>query len=165
MRIEVRRADITTVEADALVTAANSALVGGGGVDGAIHRAAGPQLLQALRPLSPCPPGGAVVTPAFDLGPRVRHVVHAVGPRWGIDKPAEELLASAYVESLRRCDEVGASSVAFPSISTGVYHYPLREACTVSVGALRTADTQVELCILVAFDVRTEELWRQAVEA
>ncbi|BEP16111.1 O-acetyl-ADP-ribose deacetylase [Acidothermaceae bacterium B102] len=164
MLIEVMQGDITRVSAEVLVTAANSALVGGGGVDAGIHRAAGPQLLQALRPLSPCPPGGAVVTPAFDLGPTVHHVVHAVGPRWGIDEPAAALLASAYVESLRRCDEVGATSVAFPSISTGVYRYPLEEACRVSVEALRSATTKVDRCLLVAFDVRTEQCWRQALE-
>lgn len=163
MLIEVRRGDITQVEAEVLVTAANSELAGGGGVDGAIHRAAGPALLQALWPLSPCPPGGAVLTPAFDLGPTVHHVVHAVGPRWGIDEPAAELLASAYVESLRRCDEVGATSVAFPSISTGVYRYPLEEACAISVAALRAATTQVDRCLLVAYDLRTEQCWRQAL--
>ena len=161
MEIEVVQADITTVDTDVVVTAANSALVGGGGVDAAVHRAAGPQLLQALRPLAPCPPGHAVITPAFEL--RVGHIVHAVGPRWGIDEPAAELLASAYVESLRRCDEVGATSVAFPSISTGVYRYPLEAACVISVAALRTADTRVERCLLVAFDVRTEQRWRQAL--
>lgn len=163
MIIEVVRGDITQVDAEVLVTAANSALVGGGGVDAAIHRAAGPLLLQALRPLSPCPPGGAVITPAFDLDPPVRHIVHAVGPRWGVDEPAAELLASAYVESLRRCDEVGAASIAFPSISTGVYRYPLEEACRVSVDALRNATTNVDRCLLVAFDLRTEELWQRAV--
>lgn len=87
MEIEVIRADITVVDVDVVVTAANRALVGGGGVDAAVHEAAGPQLLQALRPLAPCPPGGAVITPAFDLGPAVHHIVHAVGPRWGWTSP------------------------------------------------------------------------------
>ena len=133
-------------------------------MDGAIHRAAGPRLVQALRPLSPCPPGGAVITPAFDLGPTVHHVVHAVGPRYGIDEPGPDLLASAYRESLHRCDEVGATSVAFPSISTGVYGYPLAEACRISVATLRAARTDVARCVLVAFDVTTERLWQQALE-
>jgi O-acetyl-ADP-ribose deacetylase (regulator of RNase III) len=163
MQIEVVPGDITQVDVEVVVTAANSALAGGGGVDGAIHRAAGPQLLAALRPIGHCPPGGAVVTPAFDLDPPVRHVVHAVGPRWGIDEPAPELLALAYTESLRRCEDVGATSVAFPCISTGIYGYPLEEACVVSVTALRGASTQVERCLLVAFDVRTEQCWRQAL--
>ena len=110
-------------------------------------------------------PGGAVITPAFDLDPPVRHIVHAVGPRWGIDEPAAELLASAYVESLRRCDEVGATSVAFPSISTGAYGYPLLEACASASPRLRGADTQVSRCLLVAFDVKTERFWRQVLES
>ena len=116
MQIEVVRGDITTVAVEALVTAANRSLVGGGGVDGAIHRAAGPRLLQALRPLAPCPPGQAVVTPAFDLPEPVRHVIHAVGPRYGVDEPPDELLRSAYLAALRCCVEVGATSVAFPSL-------------------------------------------------
>lgn len=163
MEIRVVTGDITGMPVEAVVTAANSALAGGGGVDGAVHRAAGPELLRALRPLAPCPPGGAVVTPAFRFPPPVRHVVHAVGPRYGLDEPAEELLASAYLESLRRCDEVGARTVAFPSISTGVYGYPLEEACAVSVRALRGAETAVEECLLVAFDARTAQTWEAAL--
>lgn len=163
MQIEIIRGDITTVPAEALVTAANSALVGGGGVDGAIHRAAGPRLYEALRPLSPCAPGGAVITPAFDLPDPVRYVVHAVGPRYGIDEPAEDLLRSAYLESLARCDEAAVRSVAFPSISTGVYRFPLSAACRISVDALRSARSSVERCLLVAFDGHTERAWREAL--
>jgi O-acetyl-ADP-ribose deacetylase (regulator of RNase III) len=165
MRIEVVVADITTVAAEVLVTAANSALVGGGGVDGAIHRAAGPQLLQALRPLAPCPPGSAVITAAFDLPAPVRHVVHAVGPRFGVDEPAAEMLASAYLTSLRLCDRVGAVSVAFPSLSTGAFGYPLLEACQISARTLLAADTAVRQCFLVAFDTRTREFWQRALDA
>jgi O-acetyl-ADP-ribose deacetylase (regulator of RNase III) len=165
MRIEVVVADITTVPAEVLVTAANSALVGGGGVDGAIHRAAGPQLLQALRPLAPCPPGSAVITAAFGLPAPVRHVVHAVGPRFGVDEPAAELLASAYLASLRLCDQVRAASVAFPSLSTGAFGYPLWEACQVSARALLGADTAVQQCFLVAFDTKTQKLWQRALAA
>jgi O-acetyl-ADP-ribose deacetylase (regulator of RNase III) len=164
MRIDVVRGDITRVEVDVLVTAANAPLVGGGGVDGAIHRAAGPRLLQALRPLSPGEIGGAVITPAFDLEPPVRYVVHAIGPRYGIDEPAAELLAGAYRASLARCDEVGAGSVAFPSISTGAYGYPLLAACEISVAALRGAQTQVGRCVLVAFDAKTEKFWLRALD-
>jgi O-acetyl-ADP-ribose deacetylase (regulator of RNase III) len=163
MQIEVMRGDITTVETDALVTAANADLVGGGGVDGAIHRAAGPQLYRALRPLAPCAVGGALVTAAFELGPTVQWVVHAVGPRYGIDEPAAELLASAYATSLARCDEVGARSVAFPSISTGVYRYPVSDACKISIATLLAADTSVERCLLVAFDPVTEASWERAL--
>jgi O-acetyl-ADP-ribose deacetylase (regulator of RNase III) len=165
LEIELQQGDITTVAVDAIVTAANAALVGGGGVDGAVHRAAGPELLTALRPLAPCPPGGAVITPAFRLDPPVRFVVHAVGPRYGVDEPAADLLASAYRTSLRRCDEVGALSVAFPAISTGVYGYPLQEAAEVSVAALRGARTAVERCVLVAFDDRTWTAWDRALAA
>jgi O-acetyl-ADP-ribose deacetylase (regulator of RNase III) len=163
MDIEVLTGDITSVPVEAIVTAANSALVGGGGVDGAVHRAAGPELLQALRPLAPCPPGSAVVTPAFQLPPPVRWVVHAVGPRYDVDEPAAELLASAYLSSLARCDEVGASSVAFPALSTGAFGYPLHEACQVSARALRSAETQVRRCVLVAFDNRTQTFWERAL--
>ncbi|GAB2465319.1 macro domain-containing protein [Jatrophihabitans fulvus] len=165
MEIELVTGDITTLEIDAIVTAANSRLAGGGGVDGAVHRAAGRSLVQASRALAPCPPGGAVVTDAFDLAPRVRWVVHAVGPRFGIDEPGADLLASAYTQSLARADEVGAASVAFPSISTGVYGYPLEAAAQVSVAALRAAATRVARCVLVAFDERTHAAWRTALEA
>jgi O-acetyl-ADP-ribose deacetylase (regulator of RNase III) len=165
MRIEVVRGDITTINAEVLVTAANGALVGGGGVDGAIHRAAGPELLRALRPLAPCLPGSAVITPAFGLPAPVRHVVHAVGPRYGVDEPADDLLASAYLTSLRLCDGVDAASVAFPSLSTGAFGFPLLQACQISVTALLDADTQVDRCTLVAFDVKTQRFWERALDA
>lgn len=163
MEISVVIADITTVMADVIVTAANATLIGGGGVDGAVHRAAGPELLQALRPLSPCPVGGAVITPSYRLAPDVRYVVHAVGPRHGVDEPAAELLAGAYLACLRRCDEVDAVSVAIPSLSTGAFRYPLAEACQVSVDALRGATTRVERCVLVAFDEKTARGWERAL--
>ncbi|HEY5845593.1 MAG TPA: macro domain-containing protein [Microlunatus sp.] len=163
MKIEVVRDDITSVAVEVLVTAANQSLVGGGGVDGAIHRAAGPELLAALRPLAPCLPGDAVVTAAFGLPAPVRHVVHAVGPRYGVDEPADELLRSAYRAALRRCDEVDAQSVAFPSLSTGAYHFPLLDACRISVEALTSADTSVTRCVLVAFDQKTERFWKRAI--
>ena len=123
MAIRVVRGDITRQDVDAVVTAANSGLRGGGGVDGAVHAAAGPRLLQACRPLAPCPTGSAVVTPAFDLAP-VRWVIHAVGPVYAGRDADAVLLRGAYRSSLARADEVGARSVAFPSISTGVYGYP-----------------------------------------
>jgi O-acetyl-ADP-ribose deacetylase len=163
MEIEVVTGDIVRAQVEVLVTAANAALMGGGGVDGAIHRAAGPELLQALIPLAPCLVGGAVITPAFRIPPPVRFIVHAVGPRYGRDEPAHDLLTSAYVQSLARCDEVGATSVAFPAVSTGVYGYPLSDACRISVAALKATHTQVERCVLVAFDASTHELWQQAL--
>ncbi|GAB6900883.1 macro domain-containing protein [Kineosporia succinea] len=94
---------------------------------------------------------------------RVKHVVHAVGPRFGVDEPADELLAAAYASSLRRCEEVGATSVAFPALSTGAYGYPLLEACRISVQALRAAETSVNRCLLYAFDVKTRRFWVRAL--
>lgn len=161
MKITVVRGDITRQQVDAIVNAANVPLMGGGGVDGAVHDAAGPELLRACRELAPCPTGSAVVTPAFDLAP-VRWVIHAVGPVYS--GPADaELLVSAYVESLARADEVGARSLAFPSISTGVYGYPAAEAAQASVAALRGAATQVETVLLVAITAHMAELWDRAL--
>ena len=161
MEITLVRGDITEQLVDAVVTAANTQLIGGGGVDGAVHAAAGPRLLEACRPLAPCPPGSAVVTPAFDLAP-VRWVIHAVGPIYAGPQDAP-VLASAYVSALARADEVGARSVAFPSISTGVYGYPADEAARISVHALRTADTRVEQVLLVAFSRGMEARWGEAL--
>jgi len=120
--------------------------------------AAGPELLQACRPLAPCPPGQAVITPAFQLEP-VRWVIHAVGPVYFGPKDAPTL-AAAYASSLARGDEVGARSVAFPSISTGVYGYPRADAARISVEALRGADSKVERVLLVAFDQEMADLWK-----
>ncbi len=161
VRLRVVRGDITRHRADVVVTAANEALQGGGGVDGAVHAAAGPALLEACQGLGYCPTGGAVVTPAFGLEP-VRWVVHAVGPVYSGPRDAA-LLASAYVESLRRADEVGARSVAMPSLSTGAYGYPPDEAATVSIHALLSTDTAVEEVLLVAFDAGTARLWKDAL--
>ena len=161
MRITVVRADITAQRVDAILTAANVPLRGGGGVDAAVHDAAGPELLRACRELAPCPTGSAVITPAFDLAP-VRWVIHAVGPRYS--GPADaELLASAYLQSLALADQVGARSVAFPSISTGVYRYPAAEAAEVSVAALRGALTNVDSVLLVAFTAQMAKLWQSAL--
>ena len=161
MRITVVRADITAQRVDAIVTAANVPLRGGGGVDAAVHDAAGPELLRACRELAPCPTGSAVITPAFDLAP-VRWVIHAVGPRYS--GPADaELLTSAYLQSLALADQVGARSVAFPSISTGVYRYPATEAAAVSVAALRGALTNVDSVLLVAFTPQMAKLWKPAL--
>lgn len=156
------RGNITRQSVDAVVTAGNRSLRGGSGVNGAVHAAAGPRLLKASRALAPCPAGQAVVTPAFDLA-SARWVIHAVGPRYRGPKDAP-LLASAYSASLARADEVGARSVAFPSISTGVFGYPAEDAARVSVGALRGATTAVETVLLVAFGAQMAELWEQALQ-
>jgi O-acetyl-ADP-ribose deacetylase (regulator of RNase III) len=159
-RVEAVGGDITAEQVDAIVNAANSSLLGGGGVDGAIHRAAGPELKEACRPLGGCPAGDAKATPAFALP--ARWVIHAVGPVWeGGDRGEAELLASCYRRSLEIADELGARSVAFPAISTGVYGYPKDEAARIAVGTLRSTPTQVELVRLVAFDDETLSLYER----
>ena len=158
MRIEAVRGDITRERVDAIVNAANSSLLGGGGVDGAIHRAAGPALRDACRPLGGCPAGEARATPGFRL--TARWVIHTVGPVWaGGGRGEAELLASCYGRSLEVADELGARSVAFPAISTGAYGYPPRDAARIAVETLRTAATRVDLARLVAFDAGTLELY------
>jgi O-acetyl-ADP-ribose deacetylase (regulator of RNase III) len=154
MEITAVLADITTLEVDAIVNAANSSLQGGGGVDGAIHRAAGPDLARAGRALGSCPTGEARTTPAFRLAPPVRVIIHTVGPFWGDDPPdeADRLLASCYRSSLAEADRNGARSVAFPAISTGIYGFPADRAAPLAVATLRSTPTRVERALLVAFD-------------
>lgn len=133
--LEVAAGDITMLAVDAIVNAANSALLGGGGVDGAIHRAAGPELLVACRTLGGCPTGEARMTPGFRLP--ARHVIHTVGPVWrGGDADEDRLLAACYRASLALADGAGLASVAFPAISTGVYGFPPERAAPLAVGAV-----------------------------
>jgi O-acetyl-ADP-ribose deacetylase (regulator of RNase III) len=131
-RIEVVQADITTLPVDAIVNAANSSLLGGGGVDGAIHRAAGPRLLEATRKIGGCPTGQARLTPGFDLP--AKWIIHTVGPIWQSGHAGEdELLASCYRESLNLAVSVGATTVAFPAISTGAYGFPVERAARIAI--------------------------------
>ncbi|MEU3354544.1 O-acetyl-ADP-ribose deacetylase [Streptomyces sp. NPDC037389] len=153
--------DITGQHVDAIVNAANSSLLGGGGVDGAIHRAGGPDILAACRALRAAhygkglPTGHAVATPAGRLP--ARWVIHTVGPVWRNDPADSALLASCYSESLRVADELGAKSVAFPAISTGIYRWPMEDAARIAVETVREAETSVEEVRFVLFDERAYE--------
>lgn len=138
MTISARLVDITTLSVDAIVNAANSELLPGGGVCGAIHRKAGPRLARACLPLAPCPTGQARLTPGFDLP--ARFVIHAVGPVWSGGQAGEgALLASAYRASLELAMKERFQSIAFPAISTGIYGYPVAEATAVAVATVRQA--------------------------
>ncbi|MER7576891.1 macro domain-containing protein [Streptomyces sp. NPDC126514] len=157
--IEVVQGDITLQDTDAIVTAANESLMGGGGVDGAIHRAAGRRLADAGAAIGPCEPGNAMATPAFDLNPPVKHVIHTVGPVWeGGDYGEAEVLASCYRRCLEVADELGARSVAIPAIATGVYGFPAEEAAQIAVATLRSSSTSVEHVRLIAFDQPSHDL-------
>ena len=160
MATEVLQGDITGLDVDAVVNAANEGLQRGSGVCGAIFAAAGPGLAEACRPLAPCPTGGAVVTPGFALP--ARWIVHAVGPVWaGGGRGEAELLHGAYRRSLEAAAEVGARSIAFPAISTGVYGYPPERAAEVAVAAVVDPPAPIERVVLVAFDDATAQRYRR----
>jgi O-acetyl-ADP-ribose deacetylase len=162
--IEVALGDITAERVDAIVTAANESLLGGGGVDGAIHRAAGPELAAAGGAIAPCDPGDAKATPAFRLDPPVRHVIHTVGPVWdGGDQREAEVLASCYRRCLAVADELGARSIAFPAIATGIYGFPAAEAARIAVRTLRATPTRVNTIRLIAYDDTTRDLLTEAL--
>jgi O-acetyl-ADP-ribose deacetylase len=158
--LQVVRQDITTLAVDAVVNAANERLLGGGGVDGAIHRAAGPGLLAECRGLGGCATGDAKATGGHRLP--ARWVIHTVGPVWrGGGQGEETLLASCYRRSLEVADDLGAASVAFPAISTGVYGFPRERAADIAVDTLRGTPTAVRDILLVAFDDETRALYER----
>jgi O-acetyl-ADP-ribose deacetylase len=165
-RMEVMQGDITKVAVDAIVNAANSSLLGGGGVDGAIHRAGGPQILeecQAIRARQGgCATGQAVMTSGGNLP--AKHVIHTVGPVWqGGDQDEEGLLANAYRNSLQRAVEIGARTVAFPNISTGIYGFPKERAAKIAVREVReflAAHPSIEKVLFVCYDAENLDLYQ-----
>lgn len=160
--IEVIQSDITALDVDAIVNAANSSLGGGGGVDGAIHRTAGPSLAAAAIPLGPCPPGDAVITPGFRL--KARYVIHAVGPIWSGGKRGEpELLRRAY----ERCFQIAADhgdirSIAFPAISTGAYGFPKPLAAEIALGVMSAHESKFDRIVACVFDSENLSLYTGA---
>lgn len=167
MKIEVWQGDLTTLAVDAVVNAANSSLLGGGGVDGAIHRAAGPELQAHCRGLGGCPTGEARLTPGCRLP--ARYVIHAVGPVWqGGGKGETELLAACYRNALALAESHNLSSIAFPAISCGIYGYPAEQAAAIAVAELqkpRPGESSLRRALLVAFSADMAELYRRLLEA
>ncbi len=165
-RIEIIQGDITKQAVDAIVNAANCSLLGGGGVDGAIHRAAGPELLAECRTLNGCKTGEAKITKGYRLP--ARYVIHTPGPVWhGGGKGEEELLKSCYLNCLALASENGCKTVDFPSISTGVYHFPLEKASGIAIGAIAeylSAHPELERVRMVCFDERTKGYYEAALE-
>jgi O-acetyl-ADP-ribose deacetylase len=165
-KINLTHADITTLEVDAIVNAANASLAGGGGVDGAIHRAGGPQIMAECRAIGGCPTGGAVITSAGNL--KARYVIHAVAPRWRGQPRDAELLASAYATSLKLAEEHEVRTIAFPSLGTGAYGYPIRDAAVIALSTVTQhlqGETNVEAVTFALFSKSDLEVYRNAMEA
>ena len=160
--VQIQQGDITKLQVDAIVNAANSSLLGGGGVDGAIHRAAGPELLEACRPLGGCPTGEARITPGFRLP--ARWVIHTVGPVWqGGDAGEPELLRACYRDSLELALQYNAHSIAFPAISTGVYGYPKQPAAQIALEEMKAFESRFDTIIACCFSEADAELYRRVM--
>ena len=163
-KIEIRQGDITVLQVDTIVNAANSSLLGGGGVDGAIHRAAGPELLAECRTLGGCPTGEARITGGYNLA--ARHVVHTVGPVYRGDPLDQTLLSGCYRNSLRLAVEYNATSIAFPAISCGVYGYPITEACRIAVDttcSFLQIDKTIKKVIFMLFSVEDLKVYHEYI--
>ncbi len=172
-RIEIHKGDITKLKVDAIVNAANTSLLGGSGVDGAIHRAAGPELLEFNRKLIGCQTGEAKISPGFNLP--AKYIIHTVGPIWNDGKnnvtetvtKEDNLLASCYKNSLKLAVENGIKTIAFPAISTGVYHFPLERATKIAVTEVRKfleKNKSIEKIIFVCFDEKTYQVYKNILK-